>query len=406
MDKKRLLLLIAFLIICAILGTLLYFVFFKKPAATPVKPITRVTPSEPSDLPSAGDRTITAPTTGPTTLPSTGPSRTQEGTLTRPKIKAVQIVDNNVLSPSLSSNGDLQFYNKQDGKFYKINENGEKELLSDQVFYDVKNVVWSPKDNKSIIEYPDGSNIFYDFGSKKQVTLPKHWEEFSFDSDGTGIAAKSLGLSPENRWIVTANPEGNNIKLIEPLGNNASKVNVDWSPNHQIVGTTRTGEALAGDREEVLFVGLNQENFRSMTVEGRGFTSSWSPQGDKMLYSVYSSRSDFKPELWIVNSDPATIGGERKLLNVNTWPQKCSFSDDRFVYCGVPQNLETGAGIAPIVAENSPDVIYRIDIQTGAKTELPMESDGHVVDKMFVGDDGKTIYFSDKRRPGIFQVPL
>lgn len=407
MDKKRLVLIIIFLTVCLALGTLMYVVFFKKAplALLPTTPTT-TTQKKPGELPSSGDRTITTQKPTSNQLPQTGGLRPGVAPEKKPRTPIEQVVQNSVVSPTVDADGNMKFYNKQDGRFYKMNAKGELVPMSDQVFFNVQNVTWSPKDEKSIIEYPDGSNIFYDFNEKKQVTLPKHWEEFSFQGDGTSIAAKSEGLSPENRWLVTADPDGKNIKLIEPMGENGDKVQVGWSPNKQIIATTRTGDPQGSDREEVLFVGLHDENFRSMTVEGRGFQSAWSPEGDKMIYSVYSARSDFKPELWVVNAEPGTIGNERKLLDVNTWPQKCAYSDDRYLYCGVPKNLKTGAGIAPSVADDSPDNFYRIDTQTGAKTEITVENNGQVVDKMFLGEDGKTMYFTDKRRPGIFKVPL
>jgi hypothetical protein len=407
MDKKRLGLIIGFFCVCVLLGFALYWVFFRDPQVAVVPPGTE-TPGtqEPSSLPEPGEREPGTVTPGDTTLP-TSDTRDDVGTEDDDRrLRVERVVETGITSPGVASNGAMQFYNRQDGRFYKINANGEMELLSDEVFFNVQNVTWSPKDSKSIIEYPDGSNIYYDFSTKKQVTLPKHWEEFSFDASGSGIAAKSVGLSEENRWLITANPEGNNIRLVEPMGANANKVQVNWSPNRQIVATSRTGQALGADREEVLFVGLNDENFRAMVVEGRGFKGSWSPDGAKMLYSVYSPRSDFRPELWIVNATPDSIGEERTLLNVNTWPEKCSFSGDRFIYCGVPETLQSGAGIAPAIADGTPDKIYRIDTQTGAKTELPLQSEGHVVEKMFLSDDGQTLFFTDKQQPGLFKLPI
>ena len=405
MDKKRLVLIIIFLSVCLVLGTIMYIVFFKKgPVA--LKPSQgSTTQKKPGDLPSAGDRKIAEAQKGANGLPTTSGQRAgAPQKAVKQKIQVEQLVQNSVISPSVGADGSVKFYNKQDGHFYRLDKNGKMELMTDQVFFNVQNVTWSPKEEKSIIEYPDGSNIYYNFTDRKQVSLPKHWEEFSFQRDGASIAAKSDGLSPENKWLITSDPEGKNIKLIEPMGENGNKVQVDWSPNQQVIATTRTGDPLGADREEVLFVGLHDENFKSMVVEGRGFESSWSPQGDKMLYSVYSARSDFKPELWVVNAQPGTIGDERKLLNVNTWPQKCAYSDDRYLYCGVPQNLPKGAGIAPAVAEDNIDDFYKIDTQTGMKTQLAVENNGQIVDKMFLGDDGKTMYFTDKRKPGIFKI--
>jgi hypothetical protein len=45
------------------------------------------------------------------------------------------------------------------------------------------------------------------------------------------------------------------------MGENESKVTVDWSPNRQFIALSRTGDALGADREEVLFIGKIQVIF-------------------------------------------------------------------------------------------------------------------------------------------------
>lgn len=403
MDKKRVLLIILFILACFGIGYLLYRVFFAKeePIETTTPPITTGT------LPSARPDTGTLPTTGE---PSGFPSATETGVTTRPGITTPtlplnQVVNSPILAVTGDSTGSAKFYNQADGKFYRLMNDGSVSALSDQIFYNVKSVAWSPVKEEAIIEYPDGANIYYNFATKKQVTLPQHWQDFSFSSLGDKIAAKSVGLSPENRWLITSDPDGNNISLIEDMGENQDKVIVDWSPSKQIVALSLTGEPLGDDRQEVLFVGLNHENFKSATVEGRALKTKWSPTGSKLLYNVHSARSNFKPELWIVNASGEDIGSGRTLLNLNTWVDKCTFADDRFAYCGVPTSLEIGAGFAPSLADYTPDKIYKIDTETGIKTELTLEQT-HTIQSMFLGDGGRTLYFTDKNQSGLFSLSL
>jgi hypothetical protein len=407
MDKKRIIIAIVFSITVILIGYLLYVVFFK----TPTIPTKEIPPYEPdtqtTTFPEAGIGEDGLPiVTGPTDLPQT---ETRPIELAPPlaagQPEVRQIIEDSIISPQVSAAG-VTFYNKLDGHFYRRQQNGQIQELSDQVFFNVNEVTWSPVSDEAIIEYPDGSNIHYDFTTQKQVTLPKHWEEFSFADEGDKITAKSIGLSPDNRWIVSTNPDGTNVKLIEPLGDNADKVILDWSPNRQIVGMSRTGQSLGLDREEILFVGLNGENYKSMIVEGRGIETNWSTEGKQLLYSVYNQRNDFKPELWIVNAEPNTIGGGRRVLNLNTWANKCSFADERFVYCGVPEELPTGAGFAPGLADTIPDKLVKVDTQTGTLTEIQLEGNFHVIDSIQISDDGKTVYFSDKHQSGLFEVAL
>jgi len=416
MDKKRLLAAGIFLVVSILLGYALYRVFFapKTPTTQTGLTGTRAT-STVGSFPSVGQGNTTGRVNQPNSgLPTNGQTATGQGVtggtsgviggnLVQPRV--TQPVTSRVVGAAVAGQGGMQFYNVQDGRFYRLDANGNPVPLSDQVFYNVNKVTWSPKKEETIIEYPDGSNIFYNFNTKQQVTLPKHWDEFSFSPDGSKIAAKSLSLAPENRWLLTASPDGSNIKLVEPMGENADKVIVDWSNNQQVVALSRTGEAMGSDRQQILLVGLNKENFRGLTVEGRGLETQWSPTGSKLLHSVYSSNSDFKPQLWVVNASPDSVGENRRLLEVNTWASKCAMADDRFVYCGVPEKLDTGSGFAPDLANSTPDRLYKIDTATGIKTEIPLDN-SHTIGSIKLDADGKSLYFTDKNQDGLFKVTL
>ncbi len=408
MDKKRIAIIAIFIIVTILLGLALYFVFFaKKPAVQPTVPGGQVTPSG-TTFPSSEAGVATgegelAPGVLPTSQTTPGSSFVQ-GQVTTAE-KETKIVDSSILDPVINSQGNAQFYNKNDGKFYQVLSDGTVRALSDKVFYNVEKVTWSPNDNESIIEYPDGSNIYYNFQTQKQVTLPKYWEDFSFSKEGNKIASKSIGYSEENRWLITSNPDGGEIQYIEPLGTNGDKVTVDWSPTRKIVALSETGDPLGADRQEVLLIGLNGENYKSLTVEGRGMESQWSPTGQQLLYSVYNSANEYKPQLWIVNADGDNIDTNRRALSINTWANKCAFSGDRYVYCGVPNELPVGAGFEPNIADNIQDTIYRIDLQTGNK--IPIETDeAHVIDQIFVSADGTKINFTDKNQTGLFSLDL
>lgn len=410
MDKKRIALSIGFILVTIGLGIALYYVFFAPKSS--LIPDQTNNPGQNGQFPTANDGSTTPidPGSTNTQLPTSNNTQTQTPpsqntqTDTPPPI-VNRIVDNAVGNVTTGKNGGARLYNEGDGKFYRIDKNGILQALSDTTFFNVSDVAWSPVQDEAIIEYPDGANIYYNFQTKKQVTLPAHWEEFDFADNGSQIVAKSIAFSEENRWLITSDPEGNNIKPIEPLGANASKVIVDWSPSGESLGLARTGDPIEADRQEVLFVGQYGENFKSLIVEGRDLRTEWSPTGQKLLHSVYSARSGYIPELWIANSSGDDIGSGRKLLGLNTWADKCTFGDDRYVYCGVPTSIEKGAGFVPALADSTPDTIVRIDTQTGLKQTIP--TDGiHTVDTIFVGDDGKTVYFTDKTQQGLFSIDL
>jgi hypothetical protein len=411
MNKKRIFFIMLFVIVSILIGYMIYRFFF---SARPIGPITgTVTPTEVTPgglLPSSGTDTSGRAGTTPTTivLPPSGISSSGGGEpfqRASEESRFSRVIEDDVSQISISPSGGVRYYNRDDNKFYRLDDTGNTTPLSNTEFFDVDRATFSPTKEEGIIEYPDGSNIYYDFASDRQVTLPRHWENFSFAGDGGKIVAKSVGLDPNNRWLIASNPDGSNIRYLESMGENGHKVQVDWSPNDRVVAFSRTGEALGGDRQQVLLVGQNKENFQALTIEGRDFRPKWSPSGRKLVYSVYSARNNYKPELWITGMESGQIDAGRRPLSIDTWGDKCAFINDDSVVCGVPTSLEVGSGFNDILAERTPDQLVRIDLQTGARTILPLDSE-HTIRTITVAEDGKKMFFTDKNKSGLFEVKL
>lgn len=413
--KKVFLILLFFAVVFAA-GYFLWIFFFKP--TTVIIPSGDVTGAL-SGLPTAGlGGEIGGDITGAGNLPGDGgitpgpggltgsgsnpnlPSEVAEGGLTKTELAA----NVPILNPTTSGSGQVQYYNPIDGKFYRLDENGQATLMSDTVFHNVNNVVWAPDKDRAILKYPDGNKILYNFSTEKQVTLPKHWEDFSFAPSSDKIVSKSIGLDPENRWLMVSNEDGSNAKAIEAIGTNADTVYPSWSPNNQIVAMYTKG--IDFDRQEVFFLGLNEENFKSTIIEGRGFQSQWSEAGNNLLYSVYHSRDDLKPRLWIVNASSDTIGQNRQSLDLQTWANKCTFASETEIYCAVPDTLERGAGLFPELADKTKDSLYRIDLTTGAKQLIAVPDGAYNVSQIVVPGDQNYLYFTDKKTDLMYKVKL
>jgi len=408
---KKIFIIIIFLALIAVLGYLIWKTFFK---TTIINPLASTTPQTINGLPTAGvGGANIVDSNDPENLPSDNQGTNTENPLgvgEKSEIaqggvtKITTLTSSPTLDPTLSSNGSVQYYNKDDGLFYKIDNNGKAVLMSDKVFYNVDNVVWAPTKDRAILEYPDGNKIIYNFTTKEQITLPSHWEDFSFSPDSSQLVSKSIGVDPENRWLMVSNGDGSKAKALEIIGTNDKTVYPAWSPNNQIVATYTKGVDF--NRQEIYFVGLNGENFKSTMIEGRGLQSQWSTTGDRLLYSVYNSNDNYLPRLWIVNAQGDTINTNRINLDIATWSSKCTFASNTEVYCAVPENLAEGAGLYPELADKTKDNLYKIDLVSGVKQLIAIPDGAYNVSQIMVPSNQDNLYFTDKKTNQIYEVKL
>lgn len=413
---KKIFLIFGFIAVTIFLGWLLYKFFFQSTITLNLEITGTSTSTGSLPLSGEGGSQISTTTTGTGSIPgnenapfnplnstqpdNTAPSDTALGGLT----KVSALTKSPGLGSTLSATGGVQYYNKDDGYFYKIDKNGKEVKMSDRVFHDVSAITWAPSKDKAILEYPDGSKILYNFETKKQVTYPKYWENFSFSPQSDQVIAKSIGLDPGNRFLTIASDDGSKAVNLEEIGLNADKVQASWSPNNQIVATYTKG--LDFDRQEVFFVGLNGENFKSTIVEGRGLNYTWSTTGDRLLYSVYNTRSDMKPALWVVDAQGDTINENRHSLEINTWADKCTFASNTEIYCAVPTTLDSGAGLVREIADKASDELYKIDLTTGTKQLIAIPNGSFNVNNLMVNSNQDQLIFSDKNTGLIYKVNL
>lgn len=314
--------------------------------------------------------------------------------------------------PAMSVDGEFRFYEPETGKFYSVDENGNLNQIGEAQFGDVEKVTWSNTENETILEFPDGSNIYYDLDSDKQVTLPKEYEEFDFSETSSKIAFKYQHIDVERKVVATSNPDGSGAKTVPggALGPNSEKVSVQWSPNNSIVATHR--EFIDGTRQEVGFLGLNNENFKGTIVEGLGFQSQFSPDGRQMLYSVYRADTNYQPELWIVRADGANIGNGRLNLELSTFEDKCAFNDtSSAIYCGVPTEEVVGIALERSIGDTVPDQLYRIDLSSGVKERIavPVDDNGtpiYHISSIFVNEDETAVIFQDKNSGELVRIDI
>lgn len=391
---KKIIVLVLFVLSVFAIGAGLYFAFLRPTAPAP----TVTVPGEdlptgilPTSIEGAPDVTTPGAPDAPGLSTADEIARggvTQITTLTTSRIEQA--------TRSTDGQG-ANFYNPDDGRFYTIDEEGNVVQLSSKIFPDAENVEWNKDADKAVIEFPDGSNIIYDFGAETQVTLPQHWQDFNFSPVQDKIIAKSIGIDPNNRWLVITNDDGSNVQAIAALGLNENKVVVSWSPNDQVVAFADTAEQISGgfDRKMIIPIGKNEENYKGLTVEGLGFDSKWSPDGKKLLYSVFGDYSDNKPLLWIVDATPGTMGENRSSLGLNTWVDKCTFHTSTKVYCAVPVNLSVNSGVQRRLSASNPDHVYELDLTNGRSNRVAIPETSTVMTNLTVSVDGSLLYYTN-----------
>jgi len=292
-----------------------------------------------------------------------------------------------------SDNNGARFYNADDGRFYRVNADGTMSSIGEKQFFNVKNVDWGKTTDQTILEFPDGSNIYYDFQSKRQVQLPTQWEDFDFAPNDSQIVGKSIGSDPNNRFLFVSKPDGSEARAIEPLGTNAELAHSTWSPGSAIVAYADIGEEQPEGGSQVHFIGANQERLKALNLPGHDFLPNWSPTGKQIVYSVWNLSNDNKPQIWIISGEPQTLGANRRNLKLSTWADKCAWSGDTDLYCGVPQALPYNAGLNRAEFNNLPDDIYHIDLQTGTAVKVnPPEQNIPIKNPVVTADKSKLIY--------------
>lgn len=414
MKTKKILIIALFVIIVLVLGYLIYSIFFKRPNVAP-----NVNPNQ------------SATSTG--TLPQNleGEARylelaKQQQELGRLKIdesikpddfanggytNSKEILSKDIPANELSSyNKGMNYYDPEEQMFFRIMDDGSIQRLSDKKFYAVQSVTWSKNNDRAIIEYPDKTKVLYDFNKDKQVvTFPKEMKDFAFSSSENTIASKWVGQYSDYNYIVSAGYDGTNLKFVEPMGDEERNVKIAWSPDSEILATYR--KYIDSERQEVFFINGDGKNLSSLVVEGGGFDGKWNTQGDKILYSVYSSDSQYNPTLWIANGQGDDLGSGKQYLNINTWADKCDFSktQNNYVYCAVPDSLPDGSGMYPSVASGVPYGIYKIDIYSGYKEKIadPVYGGNRVsIDKLYIGDNDQKIYYTNQLNGYLYNINL
>jgi hypothetical protein len=324
---------------------------------------------------------------------------------------ALPMTDNRVLGVNLSTDGQgVVFYDQDDSRFYRISADGKsKNLMSDEKFHQVEDVVWAADSTKAIITYPDDIKVFYDFSTKKKVTLPKELTEPEFAQGTDKIAFKFSSYDTDSNFIGISNPDGTGAKYLEAVGDEGNKFDISISPDEEVIAFY--GKPTSVGSSEVFLVGQQGENFQSLEIEGTHFRSIWSPQGTWLMYHVVMPEYGFRPVLWAVATNGSRFSSAKLNLGLRTWVEKCVFESESIIYCAVPRYLEEGAGLYEDEVDDFDDEIYKIDLVKNKKQRIasPITDTGideFRISNLQISDNGRFLFFWDANTQKVYNIQL
>ncbi len=317
---------------------------------------------------------------------------TQADEIDDSKIGTAILTSSKIISPALTNSDEIAFYDPSDGAFYTIDASGNIFALSADRFPKAETILFSDNADSALIEFPDGSNVVYDFSTGIQNTLPTHWTDFSFSNDGDALVAKSISNVANNEQLIITNADGSVAQSIAFLGNNEKYITPNWSPNGTVVAFSATGSAQSAlGRQEIYLLDTNGDAISALIVDGRNFEAIWAPDGNNILYSVADVTSSNIPALWYTDID----GQSRRNLRLPTWVEKCTFKDDTMVICAVPQKPAIGSGFSHELS-TSPDDVYQVNITTGKTAFIASPAFNTQMFNLKISSNGKLLFFTDK----------
>ncbi|MBI3956567.1 MAG: PD40 domain-containing protein [Candidatus Kerfeldbacteria bacterium] len=387
-----------------------WFLFFQ-PFVTVTRPTNGNTNTATGTLPNVNSAGPTNGNTnnpiarGPSTLPT--PSDVANGDLTLVSDVSSTPVTAPVIGPDGKS---ILFYSDLDDRFLRLDPaTGTLVDLTSQKFPDVKKITWAPDGERAVLEFPDDRKVIYDFSNRRQYTLPTQAQDFSFSTDSDQLAYEYVGTGPDESFLVTAKADGSGSTAVAKLADKTANVQVAWSPSKEVVGFFR--QSANASQQEIVLIGQHQENFKTITTDGKGFQGKWTPDGSKVLYTVYSEATNWNPELHLVFARGNETGRGNVNLGLQTSIEKCVFNrSGTHAYCAVPDLLERGSGLYPEFSANAKDAVYTINLNSGAVSPIALPVTGSLerfsIDRLVLSPDETVLYFTDRGTGKLVKIRL
>lgn len=315
----------------------------------------------------------------------------------------LQIIDKEVLAPTLSDDGKALFYIlPENGRVFSSDFNGDNEksvtTLNILESYDA---IWAPKKNVVAMFYHEGGGVkkFLNgvaSGTPSRFLAP---EAVSFDWAPDGRSIAYLSRRALDTALVIADAANKNPRVV--YNTPVPDFTVRWVAKNIILLVSRPS-GLAPSLVLRFDVGLKSAN--PIFSGTNGITLAAATDSATLLLSRTSGAGSLQP---LATYDLKS--GRTTPLNAMTLAEKCVFSSDaKKLYCGVPRDSipapmpdEWYKGIVSFA-----DKVVAVDLATNQETTL-MENEAAIdVISPFLSPDGKYLFFQDKKTGTVWRITL
>lgn len=277
-------------------------------------------------------------------IPKEKPSETPPTTI-------VPLSNEPVLGVTLNSLGNqVRYYLKTNGMVIEQNFDGSgRKTISNTFIPGLVRVIWSPNKTKVITENIKGEKFLYDYRINQAVKLDSNMHQIAFSPGGEKIAYQW-----KNEQLSMADPDGTNWQNIRPL---TFRPEIAWTDEGVFVYAQPDGRA-SGNLE---LIDPETGYTESVLQNIYGLDISWSPSGQKLLYSE-TDRQGREINLWVLDR----TANQKISLKLPSFVKKCTWGpEEQTLWCASPTSLPQNA-ILPNDYYNgkisTQDTFWKIDL--------------------------------------------
>ncbi len=353
---RRLLIILAILIVLIGAGTAVYFTYFNKSATV------TVAPGGSTSLPTAGGTTQTQATTtssmATSTVVASAPMRLVQIS-TGPVVPGEVVTDSKANATS-STQQMVHYIDRQSGNVYSYAvRTGTLTRTSDRTVPGIQSADWLPNASLAFVRYLSGDTFStinsYALPASSAVNngffLPQNLSDIAVSS--TSLLTLASGVNGSVASLAHTDGSHSSELFTTPL----SALDVSFAGKNQYLAYTKPSATLPGDA----FIVDSKGNFSRIAGPLNGLIAKTSPSGKWVLVS-YSNNGALS--MMLLN-----VGAMQWIpLPIATIADKCVWTNDESnIYCGIPTNLPAGYNYPDDWYQGAvafSDQIWKIDVSS------------------------------------------